>query len=151
MAESIHEGTLISLHAQVGTWIDVDGDLGDIETDKVNVPITCPEAGTIVELMVAAGDLVKVGQAVAVLETDSGTKSHHRGREIENTSAAQEPTVVHEPVLGANGGLTEELDKQLQRRSSAQAGEKSTDKRPNEKSQRVVSLYLLQDQQEERN
>ncbi len=141
MAESIHEGTLVSLHAQVGAWVDADGELGDIETDKVNVPITCPEAGKIVELMVAAGDLVKVGQAVAILETVDGASSDHGARKLDRTAVSQQTALVHEPADGPNGRLTERHGKHHQS-SPTLPVENRTDG-SFKKGERVVSSRLV--------
>lgn len=72
MAESINEGTLASLNKQVGEEVEADDDIANIETDKVDVPVNAPEAGVITEIFVAEGDVVTVGQDIAVLETEGG-------------------------------------------------------------------------------
>jgi pyruvate/2-oxoglutarate dehydrogenase complex dihydrolipoamide acyltransferase (E2) component len=39
-----------------------------VETDKVEADVPSPVAGTLIELLVAAGDEVEVGAAIAVFE-----------------------------------------------------------------------------------
>ena len=51
-----------------GETVARDDTLIVLETGKVAIDIPAPNAGTIVELFVAAGDLVGEGQLVATLE-----------------------------------------------------------------------------------
>ena len=72
MAESISEGTLSSFTKQVGDYVEQDEEIASIETDKIDVSVNAPEAGTIKELLVAEGDTVTVGQEIAKLEPGEG-------------------------------------------------------------------------------
>lgn len=72
MAESISEGTLATIHKQVGEEVEIDEELANIETDKIDVAVNAPQAGQIMELLVSEGDLVETGQDLAVLETEQG-------------------------------------------------------------------------------
>ncbi|KAJ0162797.1 Succinyltransferase component of 2-oxoglutarate dehydrogenase complex, partial [Colletotrichum tanaceti] len=69
MAESITEGTVASIGKQVGDRVEADEEVFSIETDKVDVAVNAPEEGTVVELFVAEGDTVEVGQKLARMET----------------------------------------------------------------------------------
>ncbi|OLN88082.1 Dihydrolipoyllysine-residue succinyltransferase component of 2-oxoglutarate dehydrogenase complex, mitochondrial [Colletotrichum chlorophyti] len=69
MAESITEGSVGSLNKQVGDRVEADEEIASIETDKIDVAVNAPEEGTIVEIFVAEGDTVTVGQKVARVET----------------------------------------------------------------------------------
>lgn len=97
MAESISEGTLTALHKQVGEDIEADEELASIETDKVDVPINAPQAGQIMELFVSEGDLVKVGQDVAVLETQPGASAESSSHANEVPPQQSQSTPVEEP------------------------------------------------------
>lgn len=62
MAESITEGTLKQFSKQVGDYVEQDEEIATIETDKIDVSVNAPEAGTIKEWLVNEEDTVTVGQ-----------------------------------------------------------------------------------------
>lgn len=72
MAESISEGTLSSFSKQVGDYVEQDEEIASIETDKIDVSVNAPEAGTIKELLVSEGDTVTVGQEIAKMDPGEG-------------------------------------------------------------------------------
>ncbi|KIW69412.1 hypothetical protein PV04_05291 [Phialophora macrospora] len=72
MAESISEGTLSSFSKQVGDYVEQDEEIASIETDKIDVSVNAPEAGTIKEFLVSEGDTVTVGQEIAKIEPGEG-------------------------------------------------------------------------------
>ena len=69
MAESISEGTLATIHKQIGEHIEADEEIASIETDKIDVAVNAPEGGQIIELHVSENDTVTVGQKIATLAT----------------------------------------------------------------------------------
>lgn len=68
MAESISEGTLKQFTKQVGEFVEQDEEIATIETDKIDVAVNAPEAGTLKELLVSEEDTVTVGQDLARIE-----------------------------------------------------------------------------------
>jgi 2-oxoglutarate dehydrogenase E2 component (dihydrolipoamide succinyltransferase) len=94
MAESISEGTLSSFTKQVGDYVEQDEEIASIETDKIDVSVNAPEAGTIKELLVSEGDTVIVGQEIAKLEPGSGGG----GGEKEASAPAKEPASEEQPT-----------------------------------------------------
>ncbi|PSN62918.1 dihydrolipoamide succinyltransferase [Corynespora cassiicola Philippines] len=68
MAESITEGTLKQWSKQVGDYVEQDEEIATIETDKIDVSVNAPEAGTIKEFLVNEEDTVTVGQDLVKLE-----------------------------------------------------------------------------------
>lgn len=68
MAESISEGTLKQFSKGVGDFVEQDEELATIETDKIDVAVNAPEAGTIKEFLVSEEDTVTVGQEIVRLE-----------------------------------------------------------------------------------
>ncbi|MCJ1373026.1 2-oxoglutarate dehydrogenase complex E2 component [Loxospora ochrophaea] len=68
MAESISEGTLKQWSKQIGDFVEQDEEIATIETDKIDVAINAPEAGTIKEFLVNEEDTVTVGQDVVKME-----------------------------------------------------------------------------------
>ena len=94
MAESISEGTLSTFSKQVGDYVELDEEIASIETDKIDVSVNAPEAGTITELLVGEGDTVTVGQEIAKLDPGSGGG----GGAKEATSEAKAPADADKPT-----------------------------------------------------
>ncbi|WP_291845122.1 2-oxo acid dehydrogenase subunit E2, partial [Maricaulis sp.] len=65
MGESVTEGTIGSWLVQAGDTVEIDQALVEIETDKVAVEVPSPVAGVVSDLLVAEGDTVAPGDAVA--------------------------------------------------------------------------------------
>ena len=63
--ESVTEGTILEWHVKVGDFIKLDATIVEISTDKVDVELPAPASGTVVELLVAEGETVTVGQVIA--------------------------------------------------------------------------------------
>lgn len=68
MAESISEGTLKQFSKQVGDYVEQDEEIATIETDKIDVAVNAPAAGTIKEFLASEEDTVTVGQDLVKLE-----------------------------------------------------------------------------------
>ncbi|KIY02749.1 uncharacterized protein Z520_01214 [Fonsecaea multimorphosa CBS 102226] len=94
MAESISEGTLSSFSKQVGDYVEQDEEIASIETDKIDVSVNAPEAGTIKELLVSEGDTVTVGQEIAKLEPGEGGG----GGDKEAKQEPKEPASEEQPT-----------------------------------------------------
>ena len=67
------EGTLIKWHKKVGDKVTVGDVIADVETDKATMEMEAFDDGTIIEIIVPEGGVVKVGQPLANLE--GGKKS----------------------------------------------------------------------------
>ncbi|KAL8898354.1 MAG: hypothetical protein Q9207_006738 [Kuettlingeria erythrocarpa] len=85
MAESITEGTLKQWTKQIGDHVEQDEEIATIETDKIDVAVNAPQAGTIKELLAKEEDTVTVGQDLVKLEL--GGSSQEGGTQ----QASQEP------------------------------------------------------------
>jgi len=68
MAESISEGTLKQWSKQIGDFVEQDEEIATIETDKIDVAVNAPEAGTIKEFLANEEDTVTVGQDLVRME-----------------------------------------------------------------------------------
>ncbi|KAK0648832.1 hypothetical protein B0T16DRAFT_371471 [Cercophora newfieldiana] len=75
MAESISEGTLKQWSKQVGDFVEQDEEIATIETDKIDVAVNAPEAGTIKEFLANEEDTVTVGQDLVRIETGGAPPS----------------------------------------------------------------------------
>ena len=67
LGETVAEGTVTNWYKQVGDAIKADEPLFDVETDKVATEIPSPIAGVVTEVLVPAGQTVKVGTRLAVV------------------------------------------------------------------------------------
>jgi 2-oxoglutarate decarboxylase len=70
--ESVTEGTILEWTVKVGDHVE-DGDtVVELSTDKVDMELPAPAAGTITELLADEGETVTVGQVIARLQLGSG-------------------------------------------------------------------------------
>jgi len=74
VGESVSEVTIASWMKQPGDAVAKDEAIVELETDKAAQELVAPEAGVMGEILVAEGDVAKVGQAIAVLIA-GGTKA----------------------------------------------------------------------------
>lgn len=94
MAESITEGTLASFNKAVGDFVNQDELLATIETDKIDVEVNAPVAGTVTELLVEADSTVEVGQEIAKIEegeAPAGGAAPAKEEPKESAPAKEEP------------------------------------------------------------
>jgi 2-oxoglutarate dehydrogenase E2 component (dihydrolipoamide succinyltransferase) len=89
MGESIAEATIISWLKNEGDSIDIDEAVLEIATDKVDSEVPSMEAGILVKKLYNEGDVVAVGEAIAII---SDTGSAVSAPEAENVSAVVEKT-----------------------------------------------------------
>ena len=61
-------GNMWKIVVEVGQRVEEDETLMILESMKMEIPITAPVAGTVREIRVAEGDVVREGQVVAVLD-----------------------------------------------------------------------------------
>ncbi|KAH8592221.1 hypothetical protein B0O99DRAFT_630047 [Bisporella sp. PMI_857] len=87
MAESISEGTLKQFSKQVGDYVEQDEEIATIETDKIDVAVNAPEAGTIKEFLVNEEDTVTVGQDLLRLELGGPPEAGAKKAEPEPSSS----------------------------------------------------------------
>lgn len=66
--ESIQEGMLVEWAAAEGAVVRAEEPLFVLETDKVTLTVNAPQSGRLA-LLVPAGEMVKIGQKVATLDT----------------------------------------------------------------------------------
>lgn len=89
MAESITEGTLKGWSVKEGDYVEQDQELGSIETDKIDVAINSPTAGTVKKFLANEEDTVEVGQDLLVLELGgSPGQSEAKGKDETKGSAS---------------------------------------------------------------
>lgn len=61
-------GSVWKLEARAGDRVEVDDVLLILESMKMEIPVTAPVAGTLIEIRVEEQEVVKEGQVLAVIE-----------------------------------------------------------------------------------
>ena len=101
MAESITEGTLKGWQVAEGDYVEQDQEIGSIETDKIDVAINSPAAGTIKKFLAGEEDTVQVGQDLLVLEL-GGEPGQKAEPKAESKDAAPKPETQKEDAKGGS-------------------------------------------------
>lgn len=75
MGESIAEATLTAWLKEVGDTIELDEAVFEIATDKVDSEVPSEVEGVLLEKLFSEDDVIKVGQTVAIIQTEGGEES----------------------------------------------------------------------------
>ncbi|MFN3968255.1 dihydrolipoamide acetyltransferase family protein [Flavobacterium sp.] len=73
MGESVAEATITNWLKNVGEKIDADEAVLEIATDKVDSEVPSEVSGVLTEILFQVNDVVKVGQTIAIIETEGGS------------------------------------------------------------------------------
>jgi len=104
LGEGIAEGEVLKWHVEAGQEVAEDAPLVDVETDKAAVTIPSPRAGKLVELGGKIGDVVNVGDVIAVIDDGTAGAAPPPGP----TAAAEEaPPGIPEEPTGTAAGLAD--------------------------------------------
>jgi pyruvate/2-oxoglutarate dehydrogenase complex dihydrolipoamide acyltransferase (E2) component len=66
--QNMVEATVAEWHKQVGDSVSEGEEIAEISTDKLDSALEAPAAGTLVEIVVAAGEDAEVGDVLAYIE-----------------------------------------------------------------------------------
>lgn len=69
IGEGVTEGEMVQWLVKAGDSVNQDQSLAEVMTDKATVEIPSPQKGTVKELKVNPGDVIKVGAVMLVMET----------------------------------------------------------------------------------
>ncbi|MCB0794897.1 MAG: 2-oxo acid dehydrogenase subunit E2 [Flavobacteriales bacterium] len=75
MGESVAEATIIKWLKNEGDAVEADEPIVEIATDKVDSEVPAPQDGILTRKLVGEGEVVKVGQAVALIGTEAGAST----------------------------------------------------------------------------
>jgi pyruvate dehydrogenase E2 component (dihydrolipoamide acetyltransferase) len=103
-AESVE---VIELCVSVGDSIEQEESLVVLESDKASMDVPSPVDGAVVKYLVAEGDTVKVGDAIAEIETANAEASAEPAVEVSEPEPVVAETVTPEPVAEAPVATTE--------------------------------------------
>lgn len=94
VGEGIAEAEIAAWHVKVGDRVEEDDNLVDVMTDKATVELPSPVSGTVIEINGKAGDMMPVGSALVVLETDEDAAKAAMAQQ----KAAPDPEPEPEPA-----------------------------------------------------
>ena len=86
MGESVAEATITNWLKSVGEKIDADEAVLEIATDKVDSEVPSEVSGTLTEILFQVNDVVKVGQTIAIIETEGGASAPAPVAEVKTES-----------------------------------------------------------------
>ena len=102
MGESVAEATITNWLKKVGEKIEVDEAVLEIATDKVDSEIPSEVSGVLTEILFYVDAIVKVGQTIAIIETEGGAVDLAVQEVIpEAVAAVQETVEVAKNVVSA--------------------------------------------------
>ncbi|MFM7018634.1 biotin/lipoyl-containing protein, partial [Flavobacterium sp.] len=108
MGESVAEATITNWLKNVGETIAADEAVLEIATDKVDSEVPSEVSGTLVEILFQVNDVVKVGQTIAIIETEGGSATVSSPV----AAAAAAATPVAEPEVTAE--IIKEVSKPIE-------------------------------------
>ena len=92
LGESVTEATVSKWLKEVGEKVNSDEPLVELETDKVNVEVPSPSAGTLSDIKVKEGDTVEVGALLGTINAKQSASEN-----IEPSSEKKIEEKVYEP------------------------------------------------------
>jgi 2-oxoisovalerate dehydrogenase E2 component (dihydrolipoyl transacylase) len=95
LGEGLADAELVAWHVVVGDEVALNQVLVEVETEKAVVELPSPFAGTVVELLAAAGETVSVGAPLIAIDTDVETETGSTGTaEADAEADARVPMLV---------------------------------------------------------
>ncbi|MBT8266758.1 MAG: 2-oxo acid dehydrogenase subunit E2 [Bacteroidia bacterium] len=110
MGESVAEATITAWLKEVGDTIEADEAVLEIATDKVDSEVPSEVDGILTEILFQVDDVVKVGQTIAVIDTDAEVDQSHDVPKQETVAAVENAPVevkkVEETIAVAQEAAT---------------------------------------------
>lgn len=117
VGEGIHEGKIVDWLVKEGDVVEAEKAIAEVETDKAVVEIPSPVSGTIVKINRQKGELIQVGEVLAVIEearakaggakTKKSASAEQKRESAAVVGALEEsaPGVMKAPDLAASGAV----------------------------------------------
>jgi len=90
MGESINEATLTSWLKDVGDKIEIDESIVEVSTDKVDSDVPSEVSGILVEKKFKVNDVIKVGEVIAVIDSENKQAVADEDLEVNKTELTNE-------------------------------------------------------------
>ncbi|RLD23615.1 MAG: 2-oxo acid dehydrogenase subunit E2 [Bacteroidetes bacterium] len=95
MGESIMEATVLTWLKNEGDVIEADESVLEVATDKVDTEVPATHGGILSEILAKEGDIIPVGQVIAIITTDVEDNAGSNGAQVTPEVKEESP----EPVL----------------------------------------------------
>lgn len=76
VGESVTSGVIATWHKKQGDFVKIDDVVLDLETDKVTMEVRAPATGLLAKTMFNAGDTVKIGAVVGIVEESASAPAN---------------------------------------------------------------------------
>ena len=99
IGEGIEEASIINVFVSPGDAIKKEQSVVEIETDKAALELPSPVDGTISEVLVNVGDIIKIGQVIAKVGGDApaAKEKPEKKKEVKKEEPKQEEKVEEKP------------------------------------------------------
>jgi 2-oxoglutarate dehydrogenase E2 component (dihydrolipoamide succinyltransferase) len=103
LPESVQEATLIKWHKKAGDKVRANERIADIETDKIVIEIAAHSAGTLSRVLKQEGDILKRGDVIAAIDSDSaaGPQAQGASPQAKRPAAPAAPAPIPAPAPAA--------------------------------------------------
>src|SRR5262245_58396249 len=101
LGESVSEATVAKWMKKAGDSVRKDETLVELETDKVSVEVSAPEAGVLSEIVAQQGATVSIGAILGRMGAGGSEVASTPKAEAPKPAAA--PTPAPQPVAASNG------------------------------------------------
>jgi pyruvate dehydrogenase E2 component (dihydrolipoamide acetyltransferase) len=98
LSDTMLEGTLVKWHKKIGDKISIGDVIADVETDKATMEMEAFDEGTLTDLLIPAGGVVKVGDPIATLDGGSTESAKKPASAAKAAPAAAPATPAPKPV-----------------------------------------------------
>ena len=101
MGESVAEATITGWLKEVGDTIEMDEPVLEIATDKVDSEVPSEVDGKLIEKLFEADDVVKVGQTIAIIETEGDEENDAEDEPSETAEVEKTVETAKETAAGS--------------------------------------------------
>ena len=147
LGESITEATVSKWLKQVGEKVDSDEPLVELETDKVNIEVPSPLAGTLSSIKVKAGGVVEVGALLGEVNKEKSDfnqndKTNLNEQNKKETTTKEKVLVLKEVSLEKNSNETLVLETLAVEETDKQKNKEVEKKEVEEVDKKIVDEYI---------
>lgn len=96
IGEGLTEGEIVEWKVKVGDKVADHQTLLEVETDKAVAEVPSPKAGYVISLKGGPGDIIHVGEVIAVIGGEGELKAAGKGAPAETAEAEEKPEKKHE-------------------------------------------------------
>jgi pyruvate dehydrogenase E2 component (dihydrolipoamide acetyltransferase) len=116
LGEGLHEGEIVKMHIVPGQTVTDDDIIMEVQNDKAIVEVPCPVNGKVLEVLAKDGQVMRIGDLVAVIEAEGDVPEQAPHGHAETPAAAS----AGEASAAAGGADT--VGQPAQQPAAAQTG-----------------------------